>query len=199
MKQFGLAALLAIGAALFTSRSAAAEDFGPITLGSTGDTRDQDYGATGQATLSNVTPGQPGSNYGYGFYYYWDGRCTSTSSVALVIPGDLTVSCQGLTPGATYQIKATAWYTDYYFLSKKGQPTANSYSYFQFPVSANGAGEVTVPVSYAEVWLHQFDDCWGGFDYWEQLSGGRLWFTVERKDGRNKYTTVLGGSWSNLP
>jgi hypothetical protein len=103
MKRFGLAILCAIGVALFTSSPAAAEDYGPITLVSTGDTRDQDFGATGQASLANVHPDYPP---GYVLSEYWDGRWISQRLLVLV-PGDLTVTYQGLTPGATYQIKAT--------------------------------------------------------------------------------------------
>ena len=193
MKQFGLAALFVIGVALFTSSPAVAEDYGPITLSSTTNVRDQDYGATGQATLTNVYPGDEGWGYLLSSWYYPADHETHYTYVHPV-PCYLTVTYQGLTPGATYQIKATHYLTDYmYVFSKKAQP----YSYFPFTASTTGAGEVTVQVTYGELWNYVVPEY--GIPYWEQISGGRMSLTVERKDGRNKYTTVLGGGWSNLP
>ena len=177
MNRFGLAALFVIGVALFTSSPAWAQD--PITLSSTSDVRDQDYGASGQATLTDIA-------YSHD---YWLPNIFDSNYVLKVFTGQLTVTYWGLTPGATYQITASTWYSD--LVSKKQDP----YSHSQFTASADGAGEVSVPVSFAQGWRVVFDN-WGG-EHWEQTSGGRLTFWVERKD-RRKYTYVLGGYW-NLP
>jgi hypothetical protein len=87
MKRFGLTALFAIGVALFGGTPALAQSW---TLTETTAVSDPDHGASGQATLTNVTlvrwyPDPLGGKFVYSDY-----------------TGYLTVTCQGLTPGAYY-------------------------------------------------------------------------------------------------
>ena len=89
MKRFGLPALFAIGVALFTSSSARAEDWGTITLGNTG----VQPGASGQATLANVTF--------LGGYWYQDPLSYDLFWVERY-SGDLSMTCQRLKPNTGY-------------------------------------------------------------------------------------------------
>jgi hypothetical protein len=79
MKRFGLAALFAIGVALFSCSPARAQ----TTLMNTG----VEPSASGQATLTKVK-----------FLYALQTETMNT----VMYKGYLTVTCQGLTPGATY-------------------------------------------------------------------------------------------------
>lgn len=187
MIRLGPAALLAIGVALFTSSPTLAQY--TIELTPTAGASDADYGASGQATWTVVD----------GFAFTWDRdddpRYFSSAEVR-VSTGQLTVTYGGLTPGATYRIKATSWQTP---LASDNKELNASYSYSEFTASSNGSGQVTVPASFSEMWVWILYDGrypeYGG--YFSQIQDGNIDFSVARKV-RNKYTSVLQGYFSGL-
>jgi hypothetical protein len=186
MKRFGLAALLVVGVALCTNTPAQAQY--TIDLTPTAAVSDPDYGASGQATWTSD---------GGGFVFTWlrDDRYYSPIQVR-TSTGQVTVTYEGLTPGATYQIKATSWQTA---LASNNKERNASYSYSQFTASTNGIGQATVPASFSEKWVWIVYDPrypeYGG--YYSQIEEGYIYFSVARK-ANGKYTPVLSGHFSGL-
>ena len=86
MKRVQLALAFVVAGVLFTGTTIAADS--TIELSCVVGSDDLDYGATGESTLTNVH-----IVGGYNMYPY---------SLEEWYEGDLTVTCRGLTPGATY-------------------------------------------------------------------------------------------------
>ena len=163
LKRFGLAALFVIGAGLFTSSLARAQT--PLT--NTG----VDPDATGQATLTEVTSSDFWSDWysNYAFEIY---------------SGNLTLSCEGLTPGATYRVGPTQ-----VSRSKKGQTIV---SYLYVTASDSGTLELATPVKYIRcLWQWVPDPHLDG--YWEEVEYYCYKFSVDCKEKGKTYTAVLTG------
>jgi hypothetical protein len=188
MKQIGLAALFVIGVAIFTNSPALAqegEDWGTITLTNTADAKDRDYGASGQATLTDVTygtivQGEYPNEYAMGVAY-----------------GNLTVRCEGLTPGATYGVGPTG----FSWLVHRGQLVGPFPAYSYVTASDTGTVELAVQVQFNSGCSYQWVEdppMWpsGPSGHWE-LTGCSYYYPLEvfRRHGRNKVTPVLGGYW----
>ena len=181
MRQFGLAALFVIGVALFTSTPALAVDFGTIELTNRG----LEPGASGQATLTNVT------FLGFGSLLSSSPAYPSTYFEE-VYKGELTVTLEGLSPGATYRIGPTARYLIWWLLPPDS-------CYYHFTASNNGTAEVAVPANFRNVWryyLTHLSDSWEGDRGHYKMWQGAYGFYVERKAGKNTYTKVLYGRFS---
>ena len=84
MKRVRLAVLFLVAAALLACTPAFAANQGTANLTCVADPMDPDYGASGVAKLTGVKPVQ----FDWGYEYV----------------GKLSVSCSGLTPGATYTV-----------------------------------------------------------------------------------------------
>jgi len=163
MKRFGLAALFVIGAGLFTSSLARAQT--PLTNSGV------DPDATGQATLTDVTSS--------GFWSFW-----YSNEGYEIYSGNLTLSCEGLTPGATYRVGPTQ-----VSLSKKDQII---YSYLYVTASDSGTLELATPVRYIGcLWQWVPDPHLDG--YWEVVEYYGYKFSVDCKGKRKPYTAVLTG------
>lgn len=172
MKRLGLAALFTISVTLFESTPArAGDDWGTIDLMAVAGADDPDYGAAGTASLTNVT------FEGFGFIGYTYGE---------IYAGDLSVSWQGLTPGAIYRIGPV--YPDQTTtLSKRRSPA----QYVQFQASANGTGEATVQAVFVIAYDVLCYDPDGRECYTYRVGQGYA-FSVDRKHGSH-WDTVLGG------
>jgi hypothetical protein len=171
-KQFALVALLVLGATLFANTSArAAEDWGSINLWTGTDANDPDYGASGTATLTNVT------SQGFGLVGYTYGE---------IFVGELSVTYHGLTPGATYRIGPVS--PD----SRTNLGPGNKFNkydepkYVEFRASANGTGVVSTAVGFVIAW--DFDPLTG----WYLAGWDGYVFSVVRKQGSHS-TGVLAG------
>ena len=164
--------------ALFTSTPALAQS--TITLTNTADSTDRDSGASGQATLTDVA------------YSYWYKEVFSFSYwVCDVYTGYLTVSCSGLTPGATYRIGPTG--IQYVYFGKKLRQPFPTYSSVR--ASRTGTVELALQVIFVgSISYYSLNQNYGG--YWEFVGFGYSDYSlsVDRKDG-SKYTPVLQGSF----
>ncbi len=89
MKPGQVAVLFFVVTVLLAGRPALAGESTTTTLSCVADQTDQDYGASGTASLSNIK-----------YHYVWAGPFDYYSYYS----GALTVTCQGLTPGATYWV-----------------------------------------------------------------------------------------------
>jgi hypothetical protein len=97
IKRFGLAALLVLATALSASTPVQAQS--TITLTNVAGSKDSDSGASGQATLTDVA-------YSFTVTLFAGGYSMTDYDF---YAGYLTVSCSGLTPGATYRIGPTSF------------------------------------------------------------------------------------------
>jgi hypothetical protein len=172
MKRFGLAALFAIAAALFTSSPALAQY--TIDLTFTANAKDRDHGASGKVTLTDVTYD--------GMWIVWDWDDSTLSYGYDVYTGYLTLRCDGLTPGATYRL---------------GPTDIRAYDPYSY-VAASSTGTVDLNVqvyfSYGYTYYWVEDPFWGG--HWERWPGdpsGGFGVSVARRQGRRNYTEVLSG------
>lgn len=180
MKHFAVATLLVGAVALVTGSPVLAQS--TITLTNTAGSNDQDSGASGQATLSDVayagsdTIGSSENDLWVGDFY----------------TGYLTVSCSGLTPGARYRIGPIGFQSVF---DKKTLTTSDFPTYALVRASGNGTVELAVPVIFiGGVTQYWWNRDWGG--YWQFVG---FWDTgyslsVDRKEG-SKYVTVLQGSF----
>jgi hypothetical protein len=137
MKQLGLSVIVATGLALATTNRAVAEDWGTITLTNVASANDKDYESTGQASLSDVT-------YSY----------MSRDYASDVYTGHLTLTCAGLTPGATYRIGPIGPYDSGYQLTRKKFLGAG-YPYAWATASATGTLELDVQVNFFRGYAYQ--------------------------------------------
>ena len=161
-KRWGLGPLLVLAVALFTSTPVLAQS--TITLTNTAGSKNPDSGASGQATLNNVAYSFSESTGAGDWYEEYD-----------VYTGYLTVSCSGLTPGATYRIAGVS-------------------------VTASGAGtvELTVQVGFVgTVTQYQWYGGTSDYGYWVITA---TWhpdysLSVARKSG-SKYIVALQGSFA---
>ena len=87
LKRVQMAVLLVMAVGFLAGTPAIAPDWGTIQLTTTADVDDPDYGAAGQATLTNV-------------------RAVWSNGWNTSFKGKLTVTCKGLTPGARYSTPA---------------------------------------------------------------------------------------------
>ncbi len=175
--RFVLAGVAIVAAAMLTNSPARAQS--TITLARTG----AEPHASGQATLSDVAPYAVLTQAaGFYTYYYW-----------YVDAGQLTLHCDGLTPGATYRVGPTAVNQQ---TNRKGQVSlTNSYSF----VTASSTG--TIDLGIGVTYLAGFE-CWqvidpGGWaEEWVFLGGDTYPYkvSVDRKRG-SKYTVVLEGTF----
>ena len=178
-KRSGLGALLVVAAALFTSTPALAQS--TITLTNTADSTDRDSGALGQATLTDVA-----------YSYSYEEVSSFSDSVCDVYTCYLTVSCSGLTPGATYRIGPTGIQS--VFGKKIRQPYCVP-TYSSVRASRTGTVELALQVSFVgSRSRYSLNQNYGG--YWEFVGFGYSDYSlsVDRKDG-SKYTPVLQGSF----
>ncbi len=153
MKLFQLAVLFVVGVALFTGTPAPAQvpaDWGTIELTPTG----AEPSARGQATLTGVR-----------LVDYWvsPGGFYSVESYQ----GELTVTCQGLTPGATYSTPAGKFKAD-----RQGDGTLIGSAGFQ-------------------CWYELYWDEWGSYFVFSEWSG--LQVEVARKYRKSKVLVLSGG------
>jgi hypothetical protein len=165
--RFALAALLLLPTTLIVGRPACAEDWGTIHLVIEGD----EPLATGQAVLTDVSSA--------GFFL--EGGPIGGGPYAVEqFYGQLSVTCQGLTPGKTYRISPT-WAVA--SPSKKKQQ-----NYFSFIAAADGSGGTggPIPVAFQIVWYMDAFGTWFVFD------PDGYTFDVSRKEG-SRLTAVLSG------
>jgi len=148
IRQFGLAALFVIAVPLLGSAPVLATDWGTIDLAST----DAEPGALGQATFTDVQWTGRGRVEGLGRYFCWD-----------AYTGEMTVTCQGLTPGARYTTPAG-----------------------KFRARRDGTGSVSGTAT-LYVW-YRYDSVKGYYVPWIP---GKV--DVSRLDDRNSSTLVLTG------
>lgn len=150
MKRLGLAMLLVVGVTVLASTPAqAAVVYGPLEFTNTGAEPD----ATGQATISRVRYSDNGATIG--FYSF-----------------KASVTCQNLTPGATYSILGA-------FSTAVGTFTANR----------KGEGQVT-GTAFISDHSGSGDDSWTPF-WWYWLSR----VVVVRLNADGTRTTVLLYAW----
>jgi hypothetical protein len=163
--RFALAAVLLLPTTLIAGRPARAEDWGAIDLVKEGN----EPPATGQATLTSVASG--------GFFL--EGGPYAVYAVEQLY-GQLTVTCQGLTPGKTYQISPPLGVVN---------PRNKKPNYFSFRAAADGSGGSggPIPVVFSIWWLQDpYLGTWGVMD-----PDGCV-VAVSRTDG-SRLTLVLTG------
>jgi hypothetical protein len=162
--RFAFAALLLLAATLIAGRPARAEDWGEIHLVNEGN----EPLASGQATLTNVT---------YGGYVLVG--TSPVVTVAELFQGQLTVTCQGLTPGKTYRISPRLGVVN---------PPKKKPNFFWFTAAADGSGGTggPIPVTFETRW---FMDAGG---YWWPMDPDGCVVAVSREQG-SRLTLVLTG------
>ena len=149
MKRFGLAALFAVGVSLLSGTPAMAQDWRTIDLALMVPGTDQDWQAVSQATINQKKS--------LGWYYgEWSQRGQYRANV--------TVTCRGLTPGATYRTTVGTFKADRY-----GNGQAKGWTNY-----------------YWEFWKDEF----GG---WVGPLGG-LNVAVDRVNPDGTFTLVLSGA-----
>ena len=101
-------------------------------------------------------------------------------TVATVFQGQLTVTCQGLTPGKTYQISPPLGVVN---------PRSKKPNYFSFRAAADGSGGTggPIPVVFSIWW---FQDPY--FGTWYVVEPDGCVCGLSRKDG-GRLTLVLSG------
>ena len=184
-KRLGLGALLVVAVALCTSTAVLAQST-TITLTNTAGSKDQDSGASGQATLNNVAYSFSESTGAGDWYEEYD-----------VYTGYLTVSCSGLTPGATYRIGPTGLQQVY---DKKDLYGVWHWGGTYSSVTASGAGTVELGpqvIFVGTVTQYQWYGVSSNYGYWVITA---TWhpdysLSVARKSG-SKYIVALQGSFA---
>jgi hypothetical protein len=162
--RLALAALLLLAATLIAGKPARGEDWGAIDLVNEGN----EPQATGQATLTNVTS--------------WAFHIVGTSPgpvAAEYFSGQLTVTCQGLTPGKTYRISPALGAVN---------PPKKKPDFFSFMAAADGSGGTggPIPVTFQIVWFMDY------FGNWYVYDPDGCVVAVSRKEG-SRLTVVLSG------
>lgn len=151
-KRFALTVLFVVAALLSASVPARAQvDVGTIDLVNTGLLP----GASGQATLTDVVYVGDNSSYPDYWQYYVE-----------YYAGELTLTCQGLKPGAKYMTP---------FGVAKAAP--------------DGTLNLSGPVYYDHTWWYG-SDVWWLDPYWHYLGGG---LSVNVSNYRNKKIVLSGG------
>jgi hypothetical protein len=184
MKQLGLVVIVATALA----SPARAETWGgTITLTNVVSANDRDYGASGTATLSDAFAegawGSPAVDVdGYGY---------------LIVGSHLTMTCEGLTPGATYAVGPTS--VVLYPSPFRDKKNGSLPGYSSVTASADGTLELDIDVTFIGGWYYWWDPAAGtaleGWGWWEFGGYSDYGIAVARKQG-SKYTQVLAGSWS---